>query len=161
MIKHMTLSVEPNKGLGLLRFRASPEEAQAYLGPPDKVDQNADPAVFGLGYYYERLRLDVLFHTDAILGRPHALSGPLRLALFTTSCPDLTLWGVRIINLTEEDVLPALATRGMGDLEYLEPEPYPEHLRDDVRIIRSRSLKLELHFCRGRLQNCQWGILPL
>lgn len=154
-------SIEPGHGLGRLRFGATPEATRVYLGQPDDVDESIlnSGRWSSCGWYYRKLRLDVLFQSCDLFGRTAAPDSLLRLVLFTTSSAKITLWGRRVMGLPEKDIRRLFAEHGQPDLRPVPPDAYPENLRSDVLVLCAKNLQLDLHFCRGRLANCQWGSL--
>jgi hypothetical protein len=151
------LSIEPNSGLGPLLFGVSPEEARIHLGAPDTTDEHAGPAPeLGFGWGYNRLHLDVFFHTPGLFGGSWNPKGPMQLVMFTCGNTGLTLWGERIVGLNETEVMAILRRFGEHVLEMIPPKAYPIHVRSQIVIIRVLDLNLDLHFGAGRLQSCQW-----
>jgi hypothetical protein len=154
------LEIRPNFGLGALEFRTSPAEAKMYLGDPDEIDEHSEAEAVRVGWSYHDLRLDVLFQTGAWISESLSVTDP-RLTLFTTSNPKVALWGTKIMGLRDEKVRRLLITGGHPELYEIEEDSYPDHIKRDIKILRSRTLNLDLHFSKGRLDSCQWGCFPL
>ena len=143
--------------MGQLRFGALPAEVKVCLGVPDYIDGQEVHNKSGLGWYYDRLRLDVFFHTGELATETWKPDDPLRLILLTTSSNYCTLWENRIIGRPKKSIMRLLSSRGYQKCRRLEQISDSKDL-DDYEMFRVDELSMDLHFVSESLRTVQWGV---
>lgn len=138
--------IEPNEGIGDVRFGDSTERLQNLLGSPDEIE-NFDQATTYWRYRVLKLRFAFLTADWPSTNQYK------RLAHFMTRHSETTLWGKRIIGRPKNQVLRLFGERGCTD--FAESEEIMESI--SYTTVRLEQLHVVLDFSQGLLQGLLWA----
>jgi hypothetical protein len=147
-MKGLTLEIKPLKGFGELLFGDTPEEAVKYLGPPseEEIPEEDEDLEDTLVYHYDEDGISIYFDDP---------DDP-ELSNFETDNPDVNLFGYRIFEMNEADIIKLMNDNGFEIYNTEEVESDD----DDVEVEKWLSFEdamIDFLFQDGKLLNVSWG----
>ncbi len=146
-MKNLTLEVKLLEGFGELDFGIAPEKVIEFLGNPDEketfeVPDEGDVEV----YHYWKKGISLFFENP---------ENPA-LANFETDNEDATLFGRKIFEMNEENIISLMKENGYSemDVEMMDDEEFENEKRvsfDDALV--------DLFFEDGILMTISWGLI--
>jgi hypothetical protein len=142
-MKALKLDIVPMKGFGEILFGDTSEKVIKLFGQPEDVDNMEDVDGFNtvVLFYYE-LGITVFFE-----GREKSV-----VACIETENPDSMIYGKTVFNMTEEDIIALMATKGFEVAE-IEMETTGE------RRVSYDDAMIDFFFLDGDLVFVNWGVL--
>lgn len=132
---------KPGLGLGELRFGASRDEVEAYLGAPEEIDEYELGDSKTVAWYYRDRGISAHFEEDE----------EYRLGALQVDNPEVTLSGQRFIGVPEAEMVLFLGAMGAGEVT-TDADP-------DYRSIAADDLWLTFYIEKGCVISVQWGPL--
>jgi hypothetical protein len=147
-MKGLTLEIKPLKGFGELEFGDTPEEAVKYLGPPseEEIPDEDEDLANTLVYHYDEDGISIYFDDP---------DEPV-LSNFETDNPDVNLFGNRVFQMKEEDIIKLMKEQGYEDLNTEEVESDEEDVDYD-KWLSFEDAMIDFLFQKGKLLNVSWG----
>ncbi len=133
-----------HKGLSTMRFGATFEEAVALLGEPSEVE-SLENEVNG------QLETLLCFYNDSGLTLFFEGGATRTLSCVETDNHNMTLFGRRIFEMTEDEVIALMQANGYSEL-FIEMEAWGEK-----RVSFDDAL-IDFYFENGKLVTVNWGI---
>lgn len=97
----MEMIIRPVLGVGSLELGMSTEEVLSELGKPDEKESNQEEGINVESWHYDSHELSLLFEEDL----------DLELISIGVSSPQYTLWGVSLIQKSQEDLIAYLESK--------------------------------------------------
>ena len=142
-MKELKLEISPKDGYGTIHFGDSSEKAIEFLGNPEEVENIQDDDDFNtvILYYFEK-GITIFFE-----GKEKSV-----ISCFETENPDSTLYGKKIFDMPEKDIVDLMTEKGFEVAE-VEMEMSGEKRvgYDDAMI--------DFYFMDGDLVAVNWGVL--
>ncbi len=139
----LNLEVEPKAGLGQIRFGDVSEKVIKFLGEPEDIENIEDVDGFNtvVLYYWEH-GITVFFE------------GKLKsvVSCIETENPDSVMFGKRIFDMTEKDIIALMKDKGY-EVEEIEMETTGE------RRVSYDDAMIDFFFENGDLVAVNWGVL--
>lgn len=139
----LNLEVEPKAGLGQIRFGDVSEKVIKFLGEPEDIENIEDVDGFNtvVLYYWEH-GITVFFE------------GKLKsvVSCIETENPDSVMFGKRIFDMTEKDIITLMKDKGY-EVEEIEMETTGE------RRVSYDDAMIDFFFENGDLVAVNWGVL--
>jgi hypothetical protein len=137
----MNYTIMPGEGLEEIKFGATADDVETVMGPPEEIDNDEDEFFHTKIWIYDEKGLTFFFEGD---------ENPVLVSIESTH-PDSTLYGVRIFELSEKDVMTLMNKNGFTDAE-IEDEEWGEHRvsYDDIMT--------DFYFENGRLTTMNWSV---
>jgi len=142
-MKKLTAEIKPKVGFGEINFGDPTERVVAYLGEPEEIESFEDDDEFNTTILnYWELGVSIFFE-----GVENSV-----LSCFETDIPESTLYGKRIFDLDEPQVITLMEEHGFTVAE-TEEEPSGE------RRISYDDALIDFFFHEGELIAINWGVL--
>ena len=97
----MEMIIRPVLGVGPLELGMSAEEVLSELGKPNEKESNQEEGINVESWHYDSHELSLLFEEDL----------DLELISIGVSSPQYTLWGVSLIQKSQEDLIAYLESK--------------------------------------------------
>lgn len=149
-MKGLTLEIKPLKGFGELSFGDEPEDAIKYLGPPseEEVPEEDEDLFNTLVYHYDLDGISIYFDDP---------EDPL-LSNFETDNKEVNLFGNRIFEMTDEQIITLMKENGYEEYNFEEVESDEEGVDFD-KWLSFEDAMIDFLFQNGKLLNVSWGDL--
>jgi hypothetical protein len=137
-----SLEIKPNKGFGEIKFGDYIDNIVTLLGEPEEIDTfEDDEEVNMLILHYWDLGISVFSEG----GSKQVVSG------FETDHPDVTLFGTKIIGLSENEIKNLMAKNGYREFE--------TETEEEGKRISYDELLLDFYFRNDKLAFLSWDAL--
>ncbi len=142
-MKELTLDIAPKLGYGEIQFGETSEKTLEYLGKPEEVENIQDDDDFNtvILYYFEK-GITIFFE-----GKEKSV-----ISCFETENPDSTLYGKKIFDMAEKDIVDLMTEKGFEVAE-VETEMSGE------RRVGYDDAMIDFFFMDGDLVAVNWGVL--
>ena len=142
-MKDLALEITPKSGYGEIRFGETSENAMEYLGKPEEIENIQDDDDFNtvILYYFEK-GITIFFE-----GKEKSV-----ISCFETENPDSTLYGKKIFDMAEKDIVDLMTEKGFEVAEVdMEMSGEKRVGYDDAMI--------DFYFMDCDLVAVNWGVL--
>lgn len=147
-MKELKLEIKPLEGFGKIEFGSRPEEVVEILGEPveEEIIEDDESDMDTLIYYYDDDGIVVYFDdsTDPVL------SG------FETNNPEALLFGKKIFDLSEEDIINLMKENGY---DYYEVDELEDEEEPNVKWLLFDEALCDFQFEDGKLLSVSWEAL--
>jgi len=147
-MKGLTLEIRPLEGFGALEFGSKPEDAVKFLGEPseEEVLEDDEDLMDTLIQHFDESGITI-YYDD--------LEDPV-LTNFETDNPDVMLFGSKVFEMTEEQIIGIMKENGYEEYDIDEVESDDEE--DDVdKWLSFDDALIDFLFQDGKVVNVNWG----
>jgi len=147
-MKGLTLEIRPLEGFGELEFGSKPEEVEKFLGTPteEEVLEEDEDLMDTLIHHYDEIGVTI-YYDD--------LEDPL-LSNFETDNPDVTLFGEKVFEMTEDEIIKLMNENGYEEYDIDEVES-DENEDEMDKWISFEDALIDFLFQDGKVVNVNWG----
>jgi hypothetical protein len=147
-MKGLTLEIRPLEGFGALEFGSKPEDAVKFLGEPseEEVLEDDEDLMDTLIQHFDESGITI-YYDD--------LEDPV-LTNFETDNPDVTLFGSKVFEMTEEQIIGIMKENGYEEYDIDEVESDDEEDDADKWLSFDDAL-IDFLFQDGKVVNVNWG----
>jgi len=142
-MKELTLDIKPKKGFGELSFGETTEHVTATLGEPEDIENIEDDDLFNT---------TILNYWDKGVSVFFEGSQKSVIACFETDNPDAELYGEKIFDMDEEQIVSLMTRHGFEVAETEVEESGEKRVSYDDAMI-------DFFFDEGDLVAVNWGVL--
>jgi len=147
-MKGLTLEIRPLEGFGALEFGSKPEDAVKFLGEPseEEVLEDDEDLMDTLIQHFDETGITI-YYDD--------LEDPV-LTNFETDNPDVTLFGAKVFEMTEEQIIAIMKENGYEEYDIDEVDSDDDE--DDVdKWVSFDDALIDFLFQDGKVVNVNWG----
>lgn len=147
-MKGLTLEIRPLEGFGELEFGSKPEEVVKFLGEPteEEVLEDDEDLMDTLIHHFDESGITI-YYDD--------LEDPI-LSNFETDNPDATLFGAKVFEMTEDEVISLMKENGYEEYDIDEVDSDDEEDEVDKWVSFDDAL-IDFLFQDGKVVNVNWG----
>lgn len=147
-MKGLTLEIRPLEGFGELEFGSKPEDAVKFLGEPseEEVLEDDEDLMDTLIQHFDESGITI-YYDD--------LEDPV-LTNFETDNPDVTLFGAKVFEMTEEQIIGIMKENGYEEYDIDEVESDDDEDDADKWVSFDDAL-IDFLFQDGKVVNVNWG----
>jgi hypothetical protein len=147
-MKGLTLEIRPLEGFGALEFGSKPEDAVKFLGEPseEEVLEDDEDLMDTLIQHFDESGITI-YYDD--------LEDPV-LTNFETDNPDVTLFGSKVFEMTEEQIIGIMKENGYEEFDIDEVDSDDEEDDADKWLSFDDAL-IDFLFQDGKVVNVNWG----
>lgn len=138
----MNYTIEPGEGLDLLRFGMDTREIIDILGAPAEKDTDDDEDFASEMWMYPEQQLTLFLEGEE----------PQVLICVETDHPDTTLFGKKIFEMSEKDLIALMTKNQCGEAD-IEEEAWGE------KRVSYDELMLDFYFENGKLNTVNWSVV--
>lgn len=147
-MKGLTLEIKPLEGFGELEFGSTPKDAVHYLGEPteEEVLEEDEDLMDTLIQHFDETGITI-YYDD--------IEDPI-LTNFETDNEEATLFGAKVFDLSEEEIINLMKENGYEEYEVDEMDS--DETEDEVdKWISFEDALIDFLFQDGKLVNVNWG----
>lgn len=143
-MKKLTLEVRPGKGFGELDFTASDQQVLDFLGEPDATEMVDD----------DEDRMNTILWDYVEQGFSLFFEGAqtTRLSTCETDNPETTLFGYRIFEMFEDEIIEMMKDQGYKNIDS------DNEIWGEKRVSFDDAL-IDFYFKNDRLLSINWGVM--
>lgn len=138
----LVLDVKPKDGLGAIKFGDYTKQVMGLVGDPDSVEEISTD---------DDLKTTILSFSDGITVFLEGLLDP-KVSHFDVYNKEATLFGERIFNMKEPEIVKLMNSKGYSELEKEDEEWGETRLTFDDAL-------MDFYFIEGDLVAVNWGVI--
>ena len=142
------ITINPNEGLGSLKFGMTRQEVKKLVGEPDEIEKSFYASDNGDAvdiWHYDKHDFSIIFNKD-----PKS-----KLEYIASSSHELVIWDSKLINKSFEEVLEFISQNKCGEYEI---ETFSED-GEDFTLLFFPNCEVNFWFDNNILTEIQWNIM--